>query len=173
MSVCINYSGVSYSDESSLKLFHFEGGVWVDRTTSLDTTLDIICADVASLSPFVVLEQAVAIGIDIEPGSPQNTVSSKSNGLVPAAILSNGVFDAGAVVQSSLRFGRLGTEESLWFCNPSLRDVNSDGYKDLLCYFGTHAADFNSDSTQGILQGLTQGGIPFTGSDSVRIVPGR
>ena len=50
--VCINYTGVAYSNEINLRLFHFEGGAWVDRTSSLDTSIDRICASVASLSPF-------------------------------------------------------------------------------------------------------------------------
>jgi hypothetical protein len=54
--VCINYTDTSYGNESKLKLFHFEGGKWEDRTVSLDTTNDIICASVTSLSPFAVLE---------------------------------------------------------------------------------------------------------------------
>ncbi len=54
--ICIEYSGVSFGDESALKLFHFESGVWVDVTTSLDTTNDIICGTVTSLSPFVIFE---------------------------------------------------------------------------------------------------------------------
>jgi hypothetical protein len=54
--VCINYTGTNYGNESKLKLFHFEGGKWEDRTVSLDTTNDIICASVMSLSPFAVLE---------------------------------------------------------------------------------------------------------------------
>jgi len=54
--VCINYTGTNYGNESKLKLFHFEGGKWEDRTVSLDTTNDIICASVTSLSPFAVLE---------------------------------------------------------------------------------------------------------------------
>jgi hypothetical protein len=54
--VCINYTDTSYGNESKLKLFHFEGGKWEDRTVSLDTTNDIICASVMSLSPFAVLE---------------------------------------------------------------------------------------------------------------------
>jgi YVTN family beta-propeller protein len=57
--VCINYSGVSFTDPLQLKLFHFEGGTWVDRTFSRDTANRIICANVASLSPFAVFERAV------------------------------------------------------------------------------------------------------------------
>ena len=57
--VCINYTGTSFVDEASLKLFHFEGGIWVDRTVSLDTASHIICASVTSLSPFAILEPVV------------------------------------------------------------------------------------------------------------------
>lgn len=54
--VCIDYSGISFGNEAALKLFHFEGGVWVDATVSLDTTSKIICANVTSLSAFAIFE---------------------------------------------------------------------------------------------------------------------
>ena len=54
--VCINYSNISFNDESQLKLFHFEDGAWVERTISLDTDANIICASVTSLSPFAIFE---------------------------------------------------------------------------------------------------------------------
>jgi len=60
--ICINYSGVSFGDESNIRLFHLEGGVWVDRTVSIDTTNKIICANVTSLSPFAIFER-----VDIIP----------------------------------------------------------------------------------------------------------
>jgi hypothetical protein len=59
VTVCINYSGVSFTDPSQLKLSHFEGGAWVDRTVSLDTGNRIICASVTSLSPFAVFERTL------------------------------------------------------------------------------------------------------------------
>jgi hypothetical protein len=37
---------------------HFEGGVWVDVTTSLDTAANVICGRVTSLSPFAIVEPA-------------------------------------------------------------------------------------------------------------------
>lgn len=58
ISVCIDYTGIAFADEANLKLFHFEGGVFVDRTVSLDTTANVICASVDSLSPFAVFERA-------------------------------------------------------------------------------------------------------------------
>jgi hypothetical protein len=54
--VCINYTGTSFDNESSLKLFHREGGVWVDRTISLNTATNVICASVTSFSPFAIFE---------------------------------------------------------------------------------------------------------------------
>jgi uncharacterized delta-60 repeat protein len=54
--VCISYTGISFADESSLRLFHFEGDVWADVTTSLDTGTDVICGSVTSLSPFAIFE---------------------------------------------------------------------------------------------------------------------
>ncbi len=54
--VCINYTGASFNNESSLKLFHREGGVWVDRTISLNTAANVICASVTSFSPFAIFE---------------------------------------------------------------------------------------------------------------------
>jgi uncharacterized repeat protein (TIGR03803 family) len=55
--VCINYSGVSYQDESQVRLLHHEDGQWLDRTTSLDVHADVVCGSVTSLSPFVVVER--------------------------------------------------------------------------------------------------------------------
>jgi YVTN family beta-propeller protein len=55
ITVCINYTGVTFK-KSTPRLFHLEGGVWVNRTVSLDTTAKIICASVTSLSPFAIFE---------------------------------------------------------------------------------------------------------------------
>lgn len=50
--VCIHYDDTA-CDESDLRLLHRMAGVWVDVTTSLDTTANIICGQVTSLSDFV------------------------------------------------------------------------------------------------------------------------
>ncbi len=54
--ICIDYTGVSYSNEAGLKLRHREGNNWPDRTVSLDTLNNTICAEVTSLSPFIITE---------------------------------------------------------------------------------------------------------------------
>ena len=73
--VCIKYGGVSYQDESALKLLHYENGQWTDVTTYLDTANDRICGRVSSLSPFAVMElipnrppHAVGKNITLEVG---------------------------------------------------------------------------------------------------------
>ncbi len=52
VTVCIGYTGIVFAGPP--RLFHLEGGVWVDRTVSVDTTNLIICASVESLSSFAI-----------------------------------------------------------------------------------------------------------------------
>lgn len=59
--ICINYDETQFPNENSLKLFHRTGGNWVNVTTSLNTTTDIICGDVTSFSEFVVVEEEATL----------------------------------------------------------------------------------------------------------------
>ncbi len=53
----INYSQISFANESNLRLFHFDGvGIGVDITTVLDMENDMIYGAVSSLSAFAVFE---------------------------------------------------------------------------------------------------------------------
>ncbi|MBI2094178.1 MAG: hypothetical protein HYT88_05575 [Candidatus Omnitrophica bacterium] len=114
----------------------------------------------------------LSVPIDIKPGSLENPINPKSPGKIPVAILSTNRFKAPEVVkQSTLTFGRLGTEQSLVFCKPE--DVNADGRLDLVCHFESQRTAFQTGDTQGILEGLTISGIPLKGADSIRIVPMR
>ena len=49
-------TGLTAAQEEALRLFHGEGALWVDRTTSRDTAGNVVCGEVTSLSPFVLLE---------------------------------------------------------------------------------------------------------------------
>ncbi|MFC1506519.1 post-COAP-1 domain-containing protein [Thermoproteota archaeon] len=78
--ICIDYTGISYGNELNLGLFHYEdtdedgiADTWVDRTSSLDTTNNIICATIDSLSPFSVFEldsvpPTITVGVPVEWG---------------------------------------------------------------------------------------------------------
>jgi hypothetical protein len=57
VTVCITYDPLQVGDPSSLRLLHYEGGVWVDTTTSNDTMAHVICGSALSLSPFIVAQQ--------------------------------------------------------------------------------------------------------------------
>jgi Tol biopolymer transport system component len=73
IAVCINYPEGVFEDETQLRLWHFENGTWVDQTSpgSLDTVANVICAQVTSLSPFVILESidmtAPTLGVTVSP----------------------------------------------------------------------------------------------------------
>ena len=51
VSVCFNYAGISFGTGTP-RLFHFEGGGWMDITTTVDTVNTTICGVATSLSPF-------------------------------------------------------------------------------------------------------------------------
>lgn len=61
VTICIDYSAVSYGNESVLRLLHHtDGGEWVDVTTSIDIDAKIVCGEVESFSPFLVAELNLA-----------------------------------------------------------------------------------------------------------------
>ena len=53
--VCIGYNETEFSSEAAIKLFNNDGG-WVDVSTTLDVTNDIICGNVTTLSEFAPME---------------------------------------------------------------------------------------------------------------------
>ncbi len=113
-----------------------------------------------------------SVPIDITPGDFPNSINPRSRGKILVAILSSPTFDAPAHVDhGSLTFGRTGDEPSLAFCNAGPEDVNGDGLPDLVCQFHTPTAAFQAGDTEGVLKGKTIAAKPFSGSDSVRIVP--
>jgi hypothetical protein len=64
--VCISYSDADVTrDESTLKLFHYEGDSWVDVTTSLDTETNLICGSATTLSPFLVVESSTCCEVRV------------------------------------------------------------------------------------------------------------
>jgi hypothetical protein len=58
ISVCIRYAGIAFT--GAPQLFHFEGGAWVDRTTSVNTVTQTVCGDVSTLSPFALFQPITA-----------------------------------------------------------------------------------------------------------------
>ena len=109
--------------------------------------------------------------IVIKPGASQPaTINMKSNGKTPVAILSTATWSAPANVDTStLTFGETGTEQSYaGVC--AAQDVDGDGIPDLVCNFTTQATNFQPADTSGTLDANTLGGIPLTGTGSVKII---
>jgi len=105
------------------------------------------------------LPPEAAISIDIMPKSDANVIEITKHGhtrpeIIPVAILSDASFDATSLDQDTITFGRTGSEASLKNCERA-RDVNGDGYTDLLCRFDGKHSGFQPGDSEGILRGLT------------------
>jgi hypothetical protein len=121
---------------------------------------------------WVVTSVSVPVGIEIKPGSYPPKINAHSQGTIPVAILGSATFDPGTVNQNSLTFGRTGNEQSLASCDPFLRDVNGDGFRDLLCHFNTAQTGFQTGDTVGVLNGeAVVAGTTIIGTEPVRLVP--
>lgn len=110
--------------------------------------------------------------VDIRPGKPANRINPKSMGKIKVAILSTRTFDATkAIAQSSITFGRTGSESSLVECTKKFKDVNGDGRPDLICRFSLRHAGFQAGNTVGVLRfNDTERGLPYEGRDTITTV---
>jgi CSLREA domain-containing protein len=57
ITICVDYTGITYADESSLRFFHHLASGWSDETTTLDTSTNTICGKSNGLSEFAVFER--------------------------------------------------------------------------------------------------------------------
>lgn len=83
VSICINYAGVSFTNPSQLRMFHFESGAWIDVTTSLDTVNSIICGSITSLSPFAIFQSAYSATVQPPIDAKGASVFNAKRGVVP------------------------------------------------------------------------------------------
>lgn len=70
LTTCLDYSSITFADGAPLRLLHIENGVWVDRTSSVDTVHHVVCGTTTSLSPF-----AIAALLDSTPPAVQAVVT--------------------------------------------------------------------------------------------------
>jgi probable HAF family extracellular repeat protein len=129
---------------------------------------DTYCYNFPVYSAFI-LSPILEVSVNIRPGGDFNRVNPRNRGMIPVAILSTKDFHAPNMLKlNTLTFGAKGDEKSLAFC--SSKDVNKDGYRDLLCFFNTGTTGFRCGNTEGILRGKTVDGMIVEGRDSVKIV---
>lgn len=112
------------------------------------------------------------VGIDIKPGTDENSINLGSNGVVPVAILGSATFDASTVDPSTVTlegaYARLKGNSGNY---GSMQDANGDGYLDLVVQVTTQDLGLVEGATTATLTALTFSGLPIVGSDSVTIVP--
>ena len=107
ITVCIGYAGVTFPGTPAL--LHFESGAWVDRTTSVDATNQIVCGAVSSLSPFALfarLTPGTLKGAGQLTGGTKRfefefSVSVSATGAADGRLRLAGVFASDAVMSAS------------------------------------------------------------------------
>jgi len=114
------------------------------------------------------IPSVIEIDIDIHPGSDDNPVNLKSNGVIPVAILTTDDFDAATVDGSTVLFAGTGPAHK----DGHLEDVDGDGDIDWIGHFETQETDIESGDTDATLTGQTVDGRDIEGTDSIRIVGG-
>lgn len=115
---------------------------------------------------------AIQISIDVKPGSGETApINPKSKGTIPVALLGSAAFRVSDVDLESLRFGATGGEKSLRKCIPADRDVNADGYPDLVCHFGTELMGVDEEHVRGYLKGMLKDGTAFEGNGNLKVLP--
>jgi hypothetical protein len=81
VTICINYSGISFGNASKLRLFHYANNAWVDVTTS--NANQTVCGVVTSLSPFAIFESPYSAAIQSPVNADGSSVFNASRGVVP------------------------------------------------------------------------------------------
>ena len=120
-----------------------------------------------SLSDCKAITVVQEVGIDIKPGSDPNSINlKKENGVIPVVILGSETFDVYTVDSDTLCFGPAGAEPV--HTDVHYEDVNGDGYMDLVSHYISSETGIMSGDTSACIYGEYNGGMPFTGCDSVR-----
>ncbi len=127
---------------------------------------------VASLSTIVgLIPDAIAVAIDIKPGSPDNPINLGAKGSLPVAILGSSTFDAATVDPETVALaGAVVARRGKGMPQAALEDVNGDGWLDMVLHFDIRDLQLLSNDVEADLTGLTQAGIQIIGHDAIRIV---
>jgi hypothetical protein len=110
----------------------------------------------------------LTVALDIKPNNFPNSLNPRNSGVIPVAILTDGVFDATMVDLTTVRFGVSGTEAAP--VQAALEDVDGDGQLDMILHFKTQATGIVCGTTTGVLTGNTFSGEALRGTDSVNTV---
>jgi len=171
--VCVNYGGRGLVSEGTApQLLHYDNGTWVDVTTSVNPTTQVVCGTANSLSPFTVAQPATTVQIDIRPKSERNVIRVGRHRTIDVAILSSPTFDARTVDPLTVTLAG-GAVKQTRNGRPlaSFRRVNRDGRIDLVLRFRADALTLVPGDTEAVLYGATRDGQTIVGRDAVVVRP--
>jgi hypothetical protein len=118
--------------------------------------------------------ELIQVVIDIKPGSDTNSINLRYAAIVPVAILGSEDFDVLTVDPSTVCFGLDPDDRSRSDCTESHdhphfdKDVNDDGYLDLVMHFDNHRTWIGLGESEACLTGETLDGEHFHGCDTYR-----
>ncbi|MEK6977552.1 MAG: hypothetical protein AABX40_04020, partial [Candidatus Hydrothermarchaeota archaeon] len=166
ITVCINYNESLVINENNLKLFHYENGSWVNITTSLDTSANLICGTVTSLSPFIVAEPLIQATIDID--SDDVRLGSRG-GWITAYIELPAGYDVNNINVSTVRLNGVVPADPK---TDTVGDRDKDGIPDMKIRFDKAevVALLNPGDNLLTLTGSLTDGTPFKGSDTLQAI---
>jgi hypothetical protein len=111
------------------------------------------------------------VQIDIKPNSDPNSINLSKGKQLAVAILSNAEFDAATVDSSTVQFaGASVIRKKNGQLQFSLKDVNGDAVLDWVGHFEIAELQLSPGDTLAGLEGETNSGDLFAGSDAVKIV---
>lgn len=127
-----------------------------DRRTVLKTAAGVVAstAAVTALSGSAAAHFPRDLDVDVTPGTEQNAINPRSDGVTTVAVLSNESFDPTSE-EIRYRFGPVDVVEAGGGATPVRhreRDVNDDGREDLVLQFRTDRAGVDGDESEAELR---------------------
>jgi hypothetical protein len=168
-------SGIAVDGEGTVWLLDYEAqSLMVVDPTSGDREI-VSRAGGFGAGPKFILPRRLAIvphpleiGIDVRPRSPSNVVNPAARGRLPIALLGSEAFDPADVEVATLALGPAGAAplRDTW-----LRDVDRDGFDDLVVGFQTSEIGLVGGEVELCLEGRALDGAAFSGCDAITTVP--
>ena len=167
----VNASGAYTIGVSSGMRFFVSGG---NTITFFGTSTTEMGDYTLTAKGITVADKVKRINIEVKPGSNELApLNPRAKGKIPVAIYGGAGFDVEDIKHNSVTFGASGNENSLNKCQSNSRDINNDGYNDLICFFENSATNFRSGAIEGILRGNMSGNAKFEGRAVLKVIPTR